>query len=179
MSNLSPSSPSNGRAKSGNAGTRVAVGCGSGCLGLVALLILVVIGMGFWIRNDIAKGRTQMEEKGLKLAPGSEKKTITVTDVPTEPTYYTAEVGVQFDFDEPVTVPIGAVALFCEFNGEFTEPVSARGMLISMKPGTVFRKKLEVKALVIEDEGATLEDGITGDYREVVRDNVYEFPVVP
>ncbi len=108
-----------------------------------------------------------MVEKN-NLPPGLTRvaQAATVTEVPTEPTYY---VGQQFnlEFDEPLTVPIGLISQMSELRGEYREKVYFRGQLVTVKPKSVLQQGLDVFCQLVQNQGEIGGEGVTGTYQQM------------
>lgn len=175
MSTVAPP-PAPASKKSLGTGSKVAIGCGIGCMGMVVLFIVGAFALSIWLYGKLDKGKAQMEEAGLTLAEGPKEQRLVVTEVPTTPTYYVADESIKFLFTEPVTVPIGGAAPLILFEGTYQDKVYARSMGISLARDSLFEKGLDVETWVIEDEGAKLNGEITGSYKSVVEEDVMEIP---
>lgn len=144
-------------------GAKVGVGCGSGCL---ILIIVCAIG-GFvgwqWVQGKVEEFETEFAEMGFKAGPSGQA--LVVTEVPTEPTFYKAQM-VTFNFTEPVTVEIGVIAQQLEIEqGNFAENVYFRGQIVSLQPGANLEKELNVYCQIIKELGGKVVGGITGTYQ--------------
>ncbi len=144
-------------------GAKIGIGCGAGCLTLVVVAIIVgVIGTN-WVMGKIEQFETELVDAGMVL--GEEGQMLTVTQVPTQPTYYKGQI-VTLNFAEPVTVEVGVLAQQVEIvQGEFAETVYGRGQIIIVNPGVKLAKDLNVKCQIVQDLGATIEGSITGEYQ--------------
>ncbi len=175
MSTVAPP-PTPASKKSLGTGSKIAIGCGIGCMGIVVLFIVSAFALSIWYYGKLEKGKTQLEEAGLTLMESSKEPRLVITEAPTTPTYYTAEESIKFQFSEPVTVPIGGVAPLILFEGIYQDKVYARSMGISLARDSLFEKGLDVETWVIEDEGAKLNGEITGNYKTVIEEDVMEIP---
>ncbi len=144
-------------------GAKVAIGCG-----VATLVVIVACGIaGFagwrWVEKQIAQFEQEFAELGLD--PGGTGQMLTVTQAPTEPSYYKGQI-VTLNFNEPVDVPIGVIAQQVEVSGEFKQPVYFRAQVIVLKSNSRFHQDVDVMCQVIDDQGATIDGKITGTYQK-------------
>ncbi len=144
-------------------GAKVGIGCGSGCL---ILIIICAIG-GFvgwqWVEGKVKEFEAEFAEMGL--SPGPSGQVLQVTEVPTEPTFYKAQL-VTFNFTEPVTVEIGVIAQQLDIQqGNFTENVYFRGQMVSLQSGADLEKELNVYCQIVQNVGGKVAGGTTGTYQ--------------
>jgi len=138
-------------------GKKVALGCGCGCLGLI---IITVIGMAagyFWVMGMVDEFKEEFIAMGMKEQPMAQM--VTITEAPTEPTFYVGQVvKVQVDTD----VEIGIIAQTVELHGVASEKIYFRGQIIQIMPDAHLKKGLDVKCQMVQGMGGQVDGGITG-----------------
>lgn len=170
-----PASPPVPPAKPGKStGTKVAIGCGIGCLGLIVLAIIAGILGWSWMMKYVEKFEAEFQEKGMKLQ--TKAQMVSVDTPPAAPAYYVGQV-VKFHADSDVEV--GILAQVAEIHGTMNEPVYFRGQVIQIKSGAHLKKGLDVKCQVIENQGGKIDGPISGSYQSGPPRNAPPSPTAP
>ena len=143
-------------------GAKVGIGCGVGCLGLIVIMVIAgFVGWG-WVEKQVKVFEDEFAARGMTAAPFSQM--LEIKEAPTEPTFYKGQI-VTLNFTEPVTVEIGVIGQQIEIvQGEFQKNVYCRGQMVVVNPAVKIDGELNVKCQVVQDRGATIGGGITGQY---------------
>lgn len=134
-------------------------GCGGccGCLGgsLLAIVLLFVglaVVVSYW-------GPGRFVQKGYKVVNLSEAE-VTITEAPTEPTFY---IGRSINYTVPKTeVAIAIAAQEIVISGDFLSEVSLTGVKVTALSTARFAQNLEIYAMEFFDKGLTLKGDLTG-----------------
>ena len=136
------------------------IGCGSGCLVLVLVLIgLIVFGAHFFSAK-VEKMSSEFEDLGYEKVSG---QMLEITESPTEPTLYLGQsVKLLDDVDTDVAIVAQAAEIHATVNGT----VHFRGQMLTIQPKAVLKKDLDLKAQIVQIYG-TVEGEITGQYQVI------------
>lgn len=135
-------------------------GCGIGCLGLIVIAILA-IASGTWFALGLVN---DMEDELVAL--GLEKQSglfIEVNETITKPTYYKGQIVTVASGSE---VPVGFLCQMAELRGEFKEPVTFRGQILTIHEDAVLHQGLDVTAQLVERVGE-VKGEITGSFQMI------------
>ena len=155
-------------------GKTVAKGCGCGCLALIIAAGITIGGGTYWVKSKIDEFTQEFVDRGMK--PGQSGQVITITEPPTEPTYYIGQV-VRLNTD--TDVEIGILAQTAELNGVASEKVYFRGQVVQIKQDGHLKKGLDVKCQVVQNVGGNVEGGLTGPAQVVQPASLRESPEQP
>lgn len=138
-------------------GKTVAKGCGCGCLALIIAAGIMIGGGTYWVKSKIDEYTQEFVDRGMK--PGQSGQVITITEAPTEPTYYIGQV-VRINTD--TDVEIGILAQTAELNGVASEKIYFRGQVVQVKQDGHLKKGLDVICQVVQSVGGKVDGGVTG-----------------
>lgn len=142
-------------------GAKVAIGCGSGCLGMI-LLVAIAIGVAaFYVKGLIDEYETELQSYGFETVQSAQ--VIQVTEPITEPVLLKGQtVIIQAD----CTTDVAVLAQLCEVHGKIEGNLYFRGQIITLKSGSEITGNADVKAQVLVNSGEVTGE-ITGEFQEV------------
>jgi hypothetical protein len=133
-------------------------GCAIGCLVMVVLLTLLAIGGLWFARHQYNAFITRMEREGYRKVEG---QIIVVTNRITEPTIFIGQmVAIQKGSERGLAV----VSQNAELDGEIVGNVHFVGQTLTVRPGAMLRRDLDVIAQTIRIEGE-VRGKVTGMYQ--------------
>jgi hypothetical protein len=143
-------------------------GCGLGCLGLILIAILATASaawFGYSLVNDM---EDELIAQGLSKQSGHVLK---IEETVTEPTYYKAQIVLLRNGSD---APLGLLCQMAELRGEYFEPVTFRGQLLTIHQDAVLHKGLDVTAQMIEQLGK-VEGDITGSFQTISETSSFDY----
>ncbi|MEM1157512.1 MAG: hypothetical protein AAGH72_04580 [Verrucomicrobiota bacterium] len=133
-------------------------GCGIGCLGLIVIGILATATAVWFALSFVDDLEQELIALGLEKQSG---QFIKVEETVTSPTYYKGQVIMIRNGSD---VPIGFLCQMAELRGEFHEPVTFRGQIVTIHADAVLHQGIDVKAQIVERLGE-VKGEITGQYQ--------------
>ncbi len=143
-------------------GAKVGIGCGAGCLVLLVVGVIAVLLLVPYVNSFSSDADEEFAELGITEVV--EGDILHVTAAPTQPTHYKG-TQVVLDFQETVTVPIGASGVSVEIGGTYDESVYARAGTVILQSDVAITKELNVETLTLQKNGADVDDVLTGDFK--------------
>jgi hypothetical protein len=149
-------------------GTKVAIGCGSGCLVFV-LLAAIGIGAGvFYVKKMIDTYETELN--GYGFVQVTEGQMLNITEPITEPILLKAQ-SVQLRAD--CSTNLAVMAQMCEIFGKIDGKLYFRGQMLTIHPGAEITGGVDAQAQILQNNG-TIEGEITGKYQHLEQGSVPE-----
>jgi len=143
-------------------------GCGIGCLGLIVIAILAMASATWFAMSFVGELEDGLVAQGLEKQSG---QIIEVKDMITEPTYYKGQIVMVRNGSE---VPLGFLCQMAELRGEFHEPVTFRGQILTIHKDAVLHQGLDVKAQIVERVG-TVNGDITGEFQIITETSSMDY----
>lgn len=144
---------------------KIGLGCGLGCLVVIIIGIIAMIGGGLWLKEKIDEMQSELESAGFTNTV--QGQLLEVTEPETLPTLYKAQVvHIKTDIDSDVAI----LAQVAEIHSRISGKVYFRGQVLTIHPDAVIGNGLDVKAQMVQKAG-TVEGEITGTY-QVMQDRV-------
>ena len=140
-------------------GAKVAIGCGSGCLGLVVLVALLIGGGAFYVKKIISKYETELKGYGFETVTTGQ--VLDITEPITQPVLLKGQV-VRIKAD--CSCDIAVLAQACEVYGKVDGKLYFRGQVLTVQPGGEILGGVDAQAQVLQNKGK-IEGGITGKYQ--------------
>ncbi|MEM9445806.1 MAG: hypothetical protein AAGA18_10695 [Verrucomicrobiota bacterium] len=151
---------------------KVVTGCGIGCLGIVIIITIAILGGGWLLVDKVRSIENEFVEMGMvKQDLDDFLGAIEVEDPVDEPTYYVAQL---VSVSNGSTKPIGFLSQYVVLEGEFKEKVYFRGQIIKILPGTKLHQGLDVLCQVIIQQGEVAGE-IDGYYQMLTEESNEEF----
>ena len=147
-----------GKKKMGT-GAKVAIGCGSGCLVIVLLVVAGLVGGGLYVKKLITKYETELIGYGFEKVVTAQM--LEITDPVTEPTLFKAQV---LTYNTDCSTNMAVLAQVCEIDGTIAGTLYFRGQVLTINPGAEVLGGIDAQAQVIQNNG-TVSGGITGKYQ--------------
>jgi len=143
-------------------------GCGIGCLGLMVIGILATATATWFALSFVNDLEDELVALGLEKQSG---QFIKVEETITEPTYYKGQVVM---IRNGSRAPVGLLCQMAELRGEFHEPVTFRGQIITIHPDAVLHQGLDVKTQIVERLGE-VKGEITGQYQVITKSPAMDY----
>lgn len=142
-------------------GTKVAIGCSSGCL-VVFIMVAILIGVGFgYVKKIVTKYENELKGYGFEIVTTGQ--VLEINEPINEPLLLKGQV---VRILEGSTTNVAVLAQVCEVFGEVEGKLYFRGQILTVQPGAVIRDGINATAQVIRNNGR-IEGGITGEYQLV------------
>ncbi len=141
-------------------GAKVAIGCGSGCLLVVLVTVLVIIASVFYVKKIVSKYEDELKSHGFETV--TQGQMLNITEPIDEPILFKGQsVRIMSDCSTNMAV----LAQVCELHGRIEGKLYFRGQLLTVYPGAEILGGVDVQAQVLQNNGK-IEGGITGKYQE-------------
>jgi hypothetical protein len=140
-------------------GAKVAIGCGSGCLVVVLLVVVGLVGGGLYVKKLITKYENELVDYGFEKVVSAQM--LEITDPVTEPTLFKAMV---LTYNTDCSTNMAVLAQVCEVNGTIAGKLYFRGQVLTINAGAEVLGGIDAQAQVIQNSG-TVSGGITGKYQ--------------
>ncbi len=133
-------------------------GCGIGCLGFIIIAILAIASGTWYFLSLVNDMEDELIAQGLTKQSG---QFIEVKDPITEPQYFKGQIVMIRNGSD---APIGLLCQMAELRGEFHQPVTFRGQILTIHKDAVLHQGLDVTAQLVERVGK-VEGEITGSFQ--------------
>lgn len=140
-------------------GAKVAIGCGSGCLVVVLLIVAVVVAGAFYVKNMISNYEADLKSHGFETVV--QEQMLNVVDPVTEPILFKGQV-VRIMTD--CSTNIAVLAQACEIHGTIEGKLYFRGQMLTIHPGAELLGGADVQAQLLLNNGK-IEGEMTGKYQ--------------
>lgn len=138
-------------------GAKWGIGCGSGCLVLIILGAILLLGGWSWVKGKIDEEAQPFRDQGFAEQTG---QMIRVTEAPADNSLYVGQmVLINTDTDKEIAI----IAQMAEVKGTHTSKIYFRGQMIKIHEGASLEGGLDVKCQVIDGTNK-VPGGVTGTY---------------
>ena len=140
-------------------GAKVAIGCGSGCLVFILLLVAAILAGVFYVKNIITKYEDDLKSHGFETVV--QEQMLEVVDPVSEPILFKGQmVRIMADCSTNMAV----LAQACEVHGTVLGTFYFRGQVLTVHPGAELLGGADIQAQVLQNNGK-IEGEITGKYQ--------------
>ncbi len=159
MTELAETTPDAPQKKKMGTGAKWAIGCGSGCLTLIVIVIAITIAGAVFVKKAIAKYETELKALGFETVVSGQA--VDVTEPITTPQLFKGQmVRILADSDTDVAV----LAQLCEIHGVIRGKLFFRGQMLTLKPGSKVLGGIDVQAQMLQNQGE-ISGEMTGKYQ--------------
>ncbi len=142
-------------------GAKWAIGCGSGCLTLIVIVIALIIAGTVFVKKTITQYETELKGFGFETVVSGQA--VDVTEPITTPQLFKGQmVRILTDAETDVAV----LAQMCEIHGTIQGNLYFRGQILTLQPGSKVLGEIDIQAQVLQNLGEVSGD-ITGKYQLV------------
>ncbi len=159
MTETIKTTPETPQKKKLSTGTKWAIGCGSGCLTLIVIAIVLGITGTVVVKKIITKYETEL--KGLGFETVISGQSVDVTDPVTEPKLFKGQM-VRILADSSTDVAV--LAQVCEVHGTIHGKLYFRGQVLTIRPGASITDGVDLQAQILQNHG-NISGEITGKYQ--------------
>ena len=140
-------------------GAKVAIGCGSGCLVFVLLVVLAIAAGAFYVKKIISKYEDELKSHGFDTV--IQGQMLNITEPINEPILFKGQsVRILSDCSTNMAV----LAQVCELHGRIEGKLYFRGQMLTLHPDAEILGGVDAQAQLVQNNGK-IEGGITGKYQ--------------
>ena len=140
-------------------GAKVAIGCGSGCLGIILLAVAAVVVGTLYVKKIVSK--YEMELKGYGFEEVTSGQMLNITQPVTDPILFKAQsIRIMSDCSTNMAV----LAQVCEIDGTIEGKLYFRGQVLTINPGAEVLGGIDAQAQLLQNKGL-VHGGITGKFQ--------------
>jgi len=140
-------------------GAKWAIGCGSGGLTMILIVIALIVAGTIFVKKTISKYETEL--KGFGFETVVSEQAVDVTEPITTPQLFKGQmVRIMTDSETDVAV----LAQACEIHGTIQGKLYFRGQMLMRQPGSKVLGGIDIQAQALQNLGEVSGD-ITGKYQ--------------
>ena len=140
-------------------GAKVAIGCGSGCLGVVLLAVIGVVVGTLYVKKIISKYETELKSHGFETVVSAQM--LNIIEPITEPTLFKAQ-SVRIISD--CSTNLAVLAQVCEIDGTIEGSLYFRGQILTINPGGKVLGGINAQAQLVQNNGTVVGE-VTGKFK--------------